>query len=143
MLITIDARTGRLSLRDSADLAAASRGIHFNTISDLINDNPLILYEALLRLRMNVRWLANRNVLALTLVLRPSSTSQSKRRNTWDCSATALEASRKKVGLSHYVCIILADGRSYFVQLLLKNLVQPTPTLFTFNWPTSPTTILY
>ncbi|KAF9497312.1 MED14-domain-containing protein [Pleurotus eryngii] len=53
VLITIDARTGRLSLRDSADLAAASRGIHFNTISDLINDNPLILYEALLRLRMN------------------------------------------------------------------------------------------
>ncbi|KAF4567770.1 mediator complex subunit [Pleurotus pulmonarius] len=53
VLITIDARTGRLSLRDSADLAAASRGIQFNTISDLINDNPLILYEALLRLRMN------------------------------------------------------------------------------------------
>ncbi|KAJ8518069.1 hypothetical protein ONZ45_g4838 [Pleurotus djamor] len=53
VLFTIDARTGRLSLRDSADLAAASRGIHFNAISDLINDNPPILYDALLRLRMN------------------------------------------------------------------------------------------
>lgn len=54
VLITIDPRTGRLTLRDTGDLAAAGRAPRFIAISDRLNETPLILVDALIRLRLQV-----------------------------------------------------------------------------------------
>ncbi|KAH0826875.1 mediator complex subunit MED14-domain-containing protein [Lanmaoa asiatica] len=53
VLVSIDVRTGRMNLRDTGDLAAASRGPRFALISDRLNDNPGMFLEALVRLRSN------------------------------------------------------------------------------------------
>ncbi|KAF8552437.1 MED14-domain-containing protein [Imleria badia] len=53
VLVSIDVRTGRMNLRDTGDLAAASRGPRFAVISDRLNENPGMLQEALVRLRFN------------------------------------------------------------------------------------------
>ncbi|KAI0694357.1 hypothetical protein BC835DRAFT_1274702, partial [Cytidiella melzeri] len=53
VIITIDPRTGRISMRDTGDLAAAGRGPKFSSISDAINVTPSQLPEALVRLRFN------------------------------------------------------------------------------------------
>ncbi|KAF8447165.1 mediator complex subunit MED14-domain-containing protein [Boletus edulis BED1] len=53
VLVSIDVRTGRMNLRDTGDLAAASRGPRFAAISDRLKDNPNLLLEALVRLRLN------------------------------------------------------------------------------------------
>lgn len=55
VIVTIDPRTGRLNLRDTGDLAAAGRGPRFTAISEKLNENPAVLLEALVRLRLNVR----------------------------------------------------------------------------------------
>lgn len=52
--ITVDARTGQISLRDSGDLAAAGRGPRFSAISQKLNESPGLLIEALRRLRLAV-----------------------------------------------------------------------------------------
>jgi hypothetical protein len=54
VLVSIDVRTGRVNLRDTGDLAAASRGPRFAIISDRLNDNPGMLLAALVTLRFNV-----------------------------------------------------------------------------------------
>ncbi|KAI9567227.1 mediator complex subunit MED14-domain-containing protein [Boletus coccyginus] len=53
VLVSIDVRTGRMNLRDTGDLAAASRGPQFAMISDRLNDNPGMLLVALVKLRFN------------------------------------------------------------------------------------------
>ena len=57
-LTTIDARTGRISLRDTGDLAAAGRGHQFIVISNKLNESPPMLLEALAKLRLNVCFLS-------------------------------------------------------------------------------------
>lgn len=42
-------------MRDTGDLAAAGRGPKLSTMSDTINHSPVVLPEALVRLRFNVR----------------------------------------------------------------------------------------
>lgn len=54
-IVSIDTRTGRLNLRDTGDLAAAGRGPRFSAISDTLNEAPNMLFDALIRLRYNVR----------------------------------------------------------------------------------------
>jgi mediator of RNA polymerase II transcription subunit 14 len=57
VIITIDPRTGKLNMRDTGDLAAAGRGPRFFAISERLNESPGILFEALVRLRINVsKW---------------------------------------------------------------------------------------
>lgn len=56
VLVSIDVRTGRMNLRDTGDLAAASRGPQFAMISDRLNDNPGMLLVALVKLRLNVSY---------------------------------------------------------------------------------------
>ncbi|KAA1472975.1 MED14-domain-containing protein [Dentipellis sp. KUC8613] len=51
--VTIDARTGRLNLRDTGELGSASRAPRFAAINEKLNENPGMLLEALVRLRMN------------------------------------------------------------------------------------------
>ncbi|TFY52257.1 hypothetical protein EVG20_g10628 [Dentipellis fragilis] len=51
--VTIDARTGRLNLRDTGELGSAGRAPRFAAINEKLNENPGMLLEALVRLRMN------------------------------------------------------------------------------------------
>ncbi|KAI0258685.1 MED14-domain-containing protein [Gloeopeniophorella convolvens] len=53
VIVSIEPRTGKISLRDTGDLGAAGRGPRFLAISEKLNENPAILLEALTRLRMN------------------------------------------------------------------------------------------
>ena len=54
VIITLDTRTGKLNLRDTRDLAAAGRGPRFAGYSDKINENPTVLLDSLIRLRLTV-----------------------------------------------------------------------------------------
>jgi len=54
VVITIDPRTGRITLRDSGDLAAAGRGPRFTVVSTKINENPTVLFNAIVHLRFMV-----------------------------------------------------------------------------------------
>ncbi|KAI0292502.1 mediator complex subunit MED14-domain-containing protein [Multifurca ochricompacta] len=53
VVVTIEPRTGKISLRDTGDLGAAGRGPRFLAISEKLNENPTVLLEALTRLRIN------------------------------------------------------------------------------------------
>ncbi|KAJ6602180.1 mediator complex subunit MED14-domain-containing protein [Mycena sp. CBHHK59/15] len=52
VLITLDSRSGRFNIRDTGDLAAAERGPRFKTLSDKINEDPTVLFNVLVRLRL-------------------------------------------------------------------------------------------
>ncbi|KAJ7874735.1 mediator complex subunit MED14-domain-containing protein [Mycena olivaceomarginata] len=52
VLITLDSRSGRFNIRDTGDLAAAERGPRFKTLSDKINEDPMVLFSVLIRLRL-------------------------------------------------------------------------------------------
>jgi hypothetical protein len=58
-ITTIDPRTGRVNLRDTGDLAANRRRPRFITITEKLNENPTMLLEALVRLRLNVSGLSS------------------------------------------------------------------------------------
>ncbi|KAJ7928568.1 mediator complex subunit MED14-domain-containing protein [Mycena leptocephala] len=52
VMITLDSRSGRFNIRDTGDLAAAERGPRFKTLSDKINEDPTVLFNVLIRLRL-------------------------------------------------------------------------------------------
>ena len=54
VVVSIDPRTGRFTLRDTGDLAAAGRVSRYAILTDKINENPSLLYDALVHLRYNV-----------------------------------------------------------------------------------------
>ena len=64
VIVTVDPRTGRLTLRDTGDLAAAGRGPRFAAITQRLNDAPFMLPQALVLLRNAV------SVVALTSSIR-------------------------------------------------------------------------
>jgi mediator of RNA polymerase II transcription subunit 14 len=110
VVITIDTRTGRMNLMDTGDLAAAGRGPRFAAISEKLNENPSILADALVRLRLHVSpiFLGEECSLALRsdwAVLRLSLISQSKRQLTLGCNVSADAILCRKVRLRR--CIVL------------------------------------
>ncbi|KAM6502426.1 Mediator complex subunit MED14 domain containing protein [Amanita muscaria] len=50
--ISVDARTGRISLRDTGDLAAPGKGDRFIAHTERINENAVTLLEVLMRIRV-------------------------------------------------------------------------------------------
>ncbi|KAG1871755.1 mediator complex subunit MED14-domain-containing protein [Suillus subalutaceus] len=46
-IVSIDTRTGRLSIRDTGDLAAAGRGPRFSALSDKLNEAPNLLFDTI------------------------------------------------------------------------------------------------
>ena len=54
VVVTIEPRTGKISLRDTGDLGAAGRGPRFLAISEKVNESPTSLLGGLTRLRVNV-----------------------------------------------------------------------------------------
>ncbi|EMD37772.1 hypothetical protein CERSUDRAFT_73593 [Gelatoporia subvermispora B] len=53
VVVTIDARTGRLNLRDTGDLAAAGRGSRFALLTQTLNENPTMLVQLLVTLKFS------------------------------------------------------------------------------------------
>ncbi|KAI0273942.1 mediator complex subunit MED14-domain-containing protein [Russula aff. rugulosa BPL654] len=53
VVVTIEPRTGKISLRDTGDLGAAGRGPRFLAISEKVNESPTSLLGGLTRLRVN------------------------------------------------------------------------------------------
>ncbi|KAI0745059.1 MED14-domain-containing protein [Earliella scabrosa] len=53
VIVTVDPRTGRLTLRDTGDLAAAGRGPRFAAITEKLNEIPYMLPQALVTLRVS------------------------------------------------------------------------------------------
>ncbi|KAF8482456.1 MED14-domain-containing protein [Russula ochroleuca] len=53
VVVTIEPRTGKISLRDTGDLGAAGRGPYFLAISEKVNESPTALLGGLTRLRVN------------------------------------------------------------------------------------------
>jgi mediator of RNA polymerase II transcription subunit 14 len=54
VVVAIEPRTGRVNLRDTGDFGAAGRGPRFTAISEKLNENPMVLLDALIGLRLNV-----------------------------------------------------------------------------------------
>ena len=54
VFVSLDVRTGLISLRDTGDLGVAGRAPRFASITDRLNETPTFLLEALVRLRLNV-----------------------------------------------------------------------------------------
>ncbi|CAK5281368.1 unnamed protein product [Mycena citricolor] len=52
VIIALDLRTGALNIRDTGDLAAAEKGPRFKTLSDKINEDPTVMFNVLVRLRI-------------------------------------------------------------------------------------------
>ncbi|KIY53083.1 MED14-domain-containing protein [Fistulina hepatica ATCC 64428] len=51
VIVGLDARTGRLTLKDSGDLAAAGRNVRFAHYLDQLNENPMKLFDLMTHLR--------------------------------------------------------------------------------------------
>lgn len=54
VIVTIDPRTGRINLRNTGDLAAAGRGPRFAMLAEKLAENPAVVVDALMRLRLKV-----------------------------------------------------------------------------------------
>lgn len=54
VVVTIDPRTGKFTLRDTGDLTSAGRGPRFAFYSDRINDNPVMMLSTIVTLRYSV-----------------------------------------------------------------------------------------
>lgn len=54
MVVTIDSRTGRFTLRDMGDLAAVGRGPRFAAATEKINDSPFLVLNAIIGLKYSV-----------------------------------------------------------------------------------------
>ena len=63
VIVTLDPRTGRLNLRDTGDLAAAGRGPRFAALSERLVENPAVLLDALVGLRLNVKSISGFTIL--------------------------------------------------------------------------------
>ncbi|GJJ06661.1 hypothetical protein Clacol_000856 [Clathrus columnatus] len=53
VVVTIDPRTGKFALRDTGDLTSAGRGPRFASVSEKINENPVLVLNAIVTLRYN------------------------------------------------------------------------------------------
>ena len=98
VFVTIDARTGRLNMRDAGDLAATGRSQRFVSFTDKLNENPAMLFDALVRLRLLVGILLPGLVLYGNYRDRLLPIWQSKRQSIWDYKASEDVTSSKKVG---------------------------------------------
>lgn len=94
VIITLDTRTGKLNLRDTGDLAAAGHG--YATFSDKVNENPTLLFDSLIRLRLIV---SSSNFVAIHVfnVSRLFSTLQTRKQVISVCAVTVTGIWRKKV----------------------------------------------
>lgn len=54
ILVSLDPRTGRFTLRDVGDLAASTHGVRLLRFADRINDHPSIIFNVLVSIRLQV-----------------------------------------------------------------------------------------
>ena len=91
VIVTVDPRTGRLTLRDTGDLAAAGRGPRFAAITEKLNEMPYMLPQALVTLRVSVSTFVVMDLgyVSPLSACRRSPTLPSRRCSTWDSRASA------------------------------------------------------
>ena len=107
-----------MNLRDTGDLAAASRGPRFAVISDHVNDNPSILLGALVKLRINVSYQKTRHfrrTYGNMQTYRRSWISSNRRRITLACkfSDTAISQRRVRGPSSLFFPLVLKTGHVF------------------------------
>jgi mediator of RNA polymerase II transcription subunit 14 len=99
LAISIDARTGKFTLRDTGDLASAGRKPVLNILTERINHLPHELLDRLVNLRYTVSTTsitANHRSVERSLC-RPSSNLLSKKHNILDYKLTDIATSANKV----------------------------------------------
>ena len=104
--VTIDPRTGHITLRDTGGLAASGRGPRYALFSDRINENPFVVYNILVGARFDVSIVASatRHV-ELRAFNRPYLNLLSKRLSILDSRPSAHEIFHGKVSrASHISC---------------------------------------
>ncbi|KAI0068848.1 MED14-domain-containing protein [Artomyces pyxidatus] len=111
VIVTIDPRTGRLNLRDTGDLGAAGRGPRFTAISEKINENPGMLLDALVRLRMNtIIELAEQKANYLGLVTFRLRNFSKEEQAKLGPSARSLLHIQLTPYPNHYIMLVLTDN---------------------------------
>ena len=98
ILVTIDARTGRLNMRDTGDLAAVGRSQRFTSFNEKINENPTTLSEALIRLRSSVSVTILSIIWMINLWSRLLQTWLSKKPSIWVSKVSEDAISLQRVG---------------------------------------------
>jgi len=84
-------------MRDTGDLVAAGRGRRFSQYSDKINENPTLIMDALIRLRLVVRWHAYFCNYNSEYSLRQFLTLRSRKQTILGCVIIVVEISQKRV----------------------------------------------
>jgi len=64
VIVTLNPRTGRLNLKDTGDPAAAGQGLWFAALSKRFVENPAVLLDALVGLKLNVKSISTFYILA-------------------------------------------------------------------------------
>lgn len=54
--VSVDTRTGRITLRDTGSLSASGRAARYSLITDRINENPAMVCDVLVQARFSVRF---------------------------------------------------------------------------------------
>ncbi|KAI0785537.1 MED14-domain-containing protein [Abortiporus biennis] len=125
VVLTIDPRTGRLVARDTGDLAAAGRGPKFNALSDRLNDNPVMLPQVLVTLRIHtITDLAEQK--AKYLGLQSSRTRNFAPNEIQKFGRDARGNLYIKLSNfpSHYLVLVITDGDFKYALISVKRLEQ-------------------
>ncbi|KAK2467838.1 hypothetical protein APHAL10511_000133 [Amanita phalloides] len=125
VLITIDARTGRLNMRDTGDLAAAGRSQRFMSFTEKLNEDPTMLLGALIRLRLlTITDLAEQKAKYLGL-------QSFRRRNFPPEELRKLGASTRGMLFiqltkfpNHYLVLVITDDRFRYALITTKVLTD-------------------
>ena len=98
VVVTIEPRTGKISLRDTGDLGAAGREPLFLAISEKVNESPTALLGALTRLRVNVCNFSPR-FNACSRAFRRLSSWRNRKQTIWVCRRSSSAIFRPRVGI--------------------------------------------
>jgi hypothetical protein len=140
VIVTIEPRTGKISLRDTGDLGAAGRGPSFLAISEKLNENPtVLLLEALTRLRIKVREPTLPATNDSSCAPRPLSIWQSRKRTIWAYRCSGREISTAQVSADARFLFRLFLLTLFFLQNL-SNLASQCGGYSTFSSHLSPRT---
>ncbi|KAJ7739667.1 hypothetical protein DFH07DRAFT_778652 [Mycena maculata] len=136
VLITLDSRSGPSNIRDTGELAAAEKGPRLKTLSDKINEDPMVLFDDLIQLRLiTITELAKQK--ALYLDCRASEEEISYKMRFWGILDKKDASERDSDTEGYQKCLALSRvGESYqkFVSKLQSDSQYPSerlPTILT------------
>lgn len=104
LVVSVDARTGKFTLRDTGDLASAGRKPALVILSERVNQFPHELLDRLVNLRYTVSVIVLATKCPFWLkktMFRRSSSLQNRKPNTSDCRPIAIAILASKVCRDH------------------------------------------